>query len=182
VFKSGNTAGLGGGGRRIRAVGSGETEAGIRLLTFDHEELVGRGFAVPALAQVEPLARVGRVSLVSGTLAFYRERMPAAAATEAAQASTAHLQMSHSPNLNNCRLKRAETAGARRSAGEIEHPVVRTHVETGRKCLYVNRNCTVRFEDMTEQESAPLLGWLCQHAVRPEFTCRFRWRANSIAF
>jgi taurine dioxygenase len=51
---------------------------------------------------------------------------------------------------------------------------VRTHVETGRKCLDVNRNCTVRFKDMTEQESAPLLGWLYQHAVRPEFTCRFR--------
>ena len=33
-----------------------------------------------------------------------------------------------------------------------------------------------------EQESAPLLSWLYQHAVRPEFTCRFRWRANSIAF
>jgi hypothetical protein len=35
---------------------------------------------------------------------------------------------------------------------------------------------------MTEEESAPLLSWLYQHAVRPEFTCRFRWRANSIAF
>ena len=66
--------------------------------------------------------------------------------------------------------------------GEIAHPVVRTHVETGRKCLYVNANFTVRFKDMTEDESAPLLNWLYQHAVRPEFTCRFRWRTNSIAF
>jgi len=66
--------------------------------------------------------------------------------------------------------------------GEIEHPVVRIHVETGRKCLYVNGNFTVRFKGMTEEESAPLLSWLYQHAVRPEFTCRFRWRANSIAF
>jgi hypothetical protein len=32
------------------------------------------------------------------------------------------------------------------------------------------------------RESAPLLSWLYQHAVRPEFTCHFRWRANSIAF
>jgi taurine dioxygenase len=66
--------------------------------------------------------------------------------------------------------------------GETKHPVVRTHVETGRKCLYVNGNFTVRFKDMTEEESAPLLSWLYRHAVRPEFTCRFRWRANSIAF
>jgi taurine dioxygenase len=66
--------------------------------------------------------------------------------------------------------------------GEIEHPVVRTHGETGKKALYVNRTFTLRFKDMTEEESAPLLGYLCDHAVRPEFTCRFRWRPNSIAF
>ncbi len=65
---------------------------------------------------------------------------------------------------------------------EIEHPVVRTHRETGKKALYVNRTFTLRFKDMTEEESAPLLSYLCDHAVRPEFTCRFRWRANSIAF
>ena len=65
---------------------------------------------------------------------------------------------------------------------EIEHPVVRTHVETGRKSLYVNRTFTIRFKDMTEAESAPLLDYLCDHAVRPEFTCRFRWRPGSIAF
>jgi len=65
---------------------------------------------------------------------------------------------------------------------EIEHPVVRTHRETGKKALYVNRTFTLRFKDMTEEESAPLLHYLCDHAVRPEFTCRFRWRPNSIAF
>ena len=65
---------------------------------------------------------------------------------------------------------------------EIEHPVVRTHVETGRRSLYVNRNFTIRFKDMTEAESAPLLEYLWTHAVRPEFTCRFRWRPGSIAF
>jgi len=65
---------------------------------------------------------------------------------------------------------------------EIEHPVIRTHVETGRKCLYVNGTFTIRFKDMTEEESAPLLNYLYQHAVRPEFTCRFRWEKGSIAF
>jgi len=62
-----------------------------------------------------------------------------------------------------------------------EHPVVRTHPETGRKALYVNGGHTLRFKDMSVEESAPLLSYLFQHAVRPEFTCRFRWEPGSIA-
>jgi alpha-ketoglutarate-dependent taurine dioxygenase len=65
---------------------------------------------------------------------------------------------------------------------ETDHPVVRTHLESGKKCLYVHGGFTVRFQGMTEEESAPLLHYLYQHAVRPEFTCRFRWEKNSIAF
>ena len=62
------------------------------------------------------------------------------------------------------------------------HPVVRTHPETGRKALYVNLAHTLRFEGMTEDESAPLLGYLFAHQIKPEFTCRFRWRPGSLAF
>jgi taurine dioxygenase len=63
-----------------------------------------------------------------------------------------------------------------------EHPVVRAHPETGRKALYVNVAHTARFAGMTEAESAPILGYLFQHQVKPEFTCRFSWRPGSIAF
>jgi alpha-ketoglutarate-dependent taurine dioxygenase len=62
-----------------------------------------------------------------------------------------------------------------------EHPVVRTHPETGRKALYVNVAHTVRFGDMTEAESAPLLAYLFEHQARPEHTCRFVWQPGSIA-
>jgi len=68
-----------------------------------------------------------------------------------------------------------------RKTFEAEHPVVRTHPETGRKALYVNSGHTVRFAGMTEQESAPLLEYLFRHLQRPEFTCRFTWRVGSIA-
>lgn len=65
---------------------------------------------------------------------------------------------------------------------EAEHPVVRTHPETGRRCLYVNTAHTSHFKGMTEAESAPILQFLFQHQVKPEFTCRFRWEKGSLAF
>jgi taurine dioxygenase len=63
-----------------------------------------------------------------------------------------------------------------------EHPVLRTHPETARKALYVNVAHTARFKGMTDEESAPLLQFLFEHQIRPELTCRFRWRAGSLAF
>ena len=63
-----------------------------------------------------------------------------------------------------------------------EHPVVRTHPETGRRSLYVNVEHTAHFKGMTEAESAPILDYLFRHQVRPEFTCRFSWRPGSLAF
>ena len=63
----------------------------------------------------------------------------------------------------------------------IAHPVVRTHPVTGKKSLYINPVYTICFEDMTEEESAPLLSFLHQHAIRPEFTCRFSWTTNAVA-
>lgn len=62
------------------------------------------------------------------------------------------------------------------------HPVVRTHPETGRKALFVNVAHTERFDGWTEEESAPLLQFLHQHQIKPEFTCRFKWDVGSIAF
>jgi len=64
---------------------------------------------------------------------------------------------------------------------EGAHPLVRTHPETGRKALYVSANHTVRFKGMTEEESAPLIRFLLDHATRPEFTCRFRWTPGALA-
>lgn len=64
---------------------------------------------------------------------------------------------------------------------EQAHPCIRTHPETGRSILFVNWVYCIRFEDMTEDESAPLLDFLNRHSQRPEFQIRFRWRKGSMA-
>ncbi len=65
---------------------------------------------------------------------------------------------------------------------ETPHPCVRTHPVNGRKILFINWVYAIRFADMTEEESAPLLEFLNRHSQRPEFQIRFRWRAGSLAF
>ncbi|RPG27717.1 MAG: taurine dioxygenase [Gammaproteobacteria bacterium TMED50] len=64
----------------------------------------------------------------------------------------------------------------------VVHPVVRTHPQSGRSGLYVNRLFTERIVELTAAESRELLRYLFDHITTPEFTCRFQWRAGSVAF
>jgi taurine dioxygenase len=73
-------------------------------------------------------------------------------------------------------------AGADNKVLVGEHPVVRTHPETGRKALYVNVGHTTHFRGWTESESRPLLEFLFRRQIEPELTCRFRWEPGSLAF
>jgi taurine dioxygenase len=87
-------------------------------------------------------------------------------------------------DVSRTREDRIKSAGTDVARTELcaEHPAARTHPETGRKALFVNTAHTVRFADMTEKESAPILAYLFQHQIRPEFTCRFVWKPGSLAF
>ena len=60
------------------------------------------------------------------------------------------------------------------------HPAVRRHPLTGRSALYVNRSHTVRFDGLSEAESAGLLDYLFDHQVRPELTARVRWEPGTV--
>ncbi len=64
----------------------------------------------------------------------------------------------------------------------MEHPIVRTHPETGESVLYVNTAFTSHIKDMEEGESARLLSKLYRTAANPEIQCRFRWQRGSLAF
>ena len=87
-------------------------------------------------------------------------------------------------DVSKTREDRVKDSGTQAAKQDLvaEHPAVRTHPETGRRALYVNVAHTARFAGWTDEESAPLLDYLFKHQVKPEFTCRFRWEPNSIAF
>jgi taurine dioxygenase len=94
------------------------------------------------------------------------------------------VSVSNLPKVTATRDERARVSGqpAPETVLTATHPVVRTHPETDRKLLYVNGAHTIRFEGMSDEESAPLLEYLFEHQTRPEFTCRFQWQPGSIAF
>jgi taurine dioxygenase len=62
-----------------------------------------------------------------------------------------------------------------------EHPVIRTHPDSGRRALYVNRAFTTKINELTRRESDALLGLLFAHIERPEFQVRFSWTDNALA-
>jgi len=63
-----------------------------------------------------------------------------------------------------------------------EHPVIRTHPETGRKGIYVNAAFTKHIIGLDQADSDALLSVLYLQAGNPEYQCRFRWANNSMAF
>jgi len=71
-------------------------------------------------------------------------------------------------------------AGGVEAFSESVHPVFRTHDETGRKAIYVNRLMTVRIEDMPQAESDALLNALFDHSEKPEFVYRHVWRVSDL--
>jgi taurine dioxygenase len=62
------------------------------------------------------------------------------------------------------------------------HPVVRTHPVTGRKCIYVNPQFTVRIEGVEPEESRAILQVLFAQAQVPEYQFRLRWTPGAIVF
>ncbi len=66
------------------------------------------------------------------------------------------------------------------ASNQAAHPVFRTHEETGRKAIYVNRLMTVRIEDMPQAESDAVLEALFDHAEKPEFVYRHVWRVGDL--
>jgi taurine dioxygenase len=72
-----------------------------------------------------------------------------------------------------------KVADMKRLNPPVAHAVVKTHPETGRKALFLGQRIR-GFVGMTEEESAPILGFLNQHATSPEFVYRHRWSVHDL--
>lgn len=79
-------------------------------------------------------------------------------------------------------MDQATIDGLRPDFPAVEHPLVRTHPETGRRMLYVNVAFTQHVVDLDPADSAELLDFLYRQAAHPEFQCRFRWSPGDVAF
>jgi len=61
---------------------------------------------------------------------------------------------------------------------DVEHPIVRTHPYTGKKCLFVNEGYTSRIAGLDATESDALLNELIAHSIKPEFIYRHQWQVG----
>ena len=62
------------------------------------------------------------------------------------------------------------------------HPIIRTHPETEKKAIYVNKFFTTRIEGLADQESKLILDYLFTHIEKTEFQIRYKWNKNDMAF
>lgn len=77
-------------------------------------------------------------------------------------------------------LARGLSQEEEQSLGEVLHPMVRTHPESGRRALYLNRNRMDRIPDMDHAAGEKLLDELMEHATQDRFTYRHKWEVNDV--
>ena len=119
-----------------------------------------------------------KVPVFGGDTLFANSYQAYNALSEGMKTMLEHLNAEHRVDRNH----KSQAEFADTPDDEVIHPVVCRHPETGRKYLFVNEYFTTRFENMTEQESEPMLKYLFEHAVRPDFTCRIHWEPGTLVF
>ena len=63
---------------------------------------------------------------------------------------------------------------------DVAHPVVRTHPASGKRALFVNPGFTVAIDGMAERDSRKLLDELYEHATKPDFIYRHKWKPGQL--
>jgi taurine dioxygenase len=71
---------------------------------------------------------------------------------------------------------------ARKATPPREHPLVCTHPQTGKKCLFYSELMVSHFKELSAVEGQYLKSFLIDHIKKPELACRFKWENDSVAF
>ena len=88
---------------------------------------------------------------------------------------------SHEPTAHASSYKGMAKQGKQAPARQVSvQPLFKMHPVTGRKSLFISPDYCDQLEDMTKDESKPILDYLERHATQHAFTCRFSWEPDSI--
>lgn len=71
-------------------------------------------------------------------------------------------------------------AAMRKRFPQVEHPLICTHPETGRRMLYINKAWTTAIKGLHPKESKAILKMLMEHSLDDRFQCRVRWHNKSL--
>ena len=63
---------------------------------------------------------------------------------------------------------------------DMQHPVVRTHPATGRKCIYVNGAFVIRIAELPAGDSAELCDYLINFSTQPRFVYTHKWQVGDV--
>ncbi len=75
----------------------------------------------------------------------------------------------------------SNTQSAQLAEQEVEHPLIRTHVDTGKKSVYCSPPHTHRIKGWSRAESIPLLRYLMDHCTQDQYVTRFKWQPGFVA-
>ena len=118
-----------------------------------------------------------------GDTMFANMYMAYEALSHSMQKFLSSLKASHeSEHFYRGRYKNENNADVVKEYPSAIHPVIRTHPETGKKAIFVNKFFTTRIEDLETQESKSVLDFLFAHIEKTEFQIRYRWNKNDMAF
>lgn len=129
------------------------------------------------LLQIHVLPEIGGDTLFANMYAAY-DALSAPLQTMLASLTATHA----SEHVYRGRYSDRGVDDDRKQYPQAVHPVVRTHPETGRKAIYVNRTFTTRINELSESESRALLDLLFAHCEQIDFQIRYRWERNDLAF
>ena len=127
------------------------------------------------------------VPIAGGDTLFANQHAAYDALSETMKGLLGDLVALHSPGAQygiggaSTKSKAMETKNVASADSIVEHPVIRTHPESGKLGLYVNPAFVTKIKGMRRDESSALLSFLYDHAANEAFTCRFRWEPGSLA-